>query len=441
MNKTARVILAAGLALAVATPALAEFKLNGYFRTLGYMEEKKVSGVKGDEKGASEQFIDQRLRMKADWSINDNVRLVYFAEVDTTWGENNKAALGAGGQSYNNSGGSDGVNVETKQAYLDLKAGDTSAMIGIIGAADAFQSIVFNDDMAGAVVKHKINNTTLTLGYSKWDEDDQDTGTANAGVRGYDDDMDFYIADVTQKFSDTFTAGAAVYYLDDKRDDLEGTEVFFYGLRADAKFGDFGLDGFVVVQDGENNTSKVDVKGLAASAKGTMKLENGNIGLRVIYFNEDDDADDQMRWQGLKGEYAFVAENQMQFLTDPYVMNDGKERYAEVDAVQAGYGLLAFVLSGNHKLPDNMYLGWGAGYYMAMDEERDDDGFDTREGDTLGYELCARFGKKFFEKVDVSFNASWADYGDFYDDTVSVDRNPEDPDSTYKTYLMVNVPF
>ncbi len=94
---------------------------------------------------------------------------------------------------------------------------------------------------------------------------------------------------------------------------------------------------------------------MAASVKGTMKLENGDIGLRVIYFSEDDDKKDDGYWQGFKGQYAFVKENQMQFLTDPYVMNDGKERYAEADAAEAGFGLLAFVLSGNHKLPEGMH--------------------------------------------------------------------------------------
>jgi hypothetical protein len=85
-----------------------------------------------------------------------------------------------------------------------------------------------------------------------------------------------------------------------------------------------------------------------------------------------------------------------------------------------------------------MYLNWGAGYYMAMDEERDDEGVDSREGDTLGYEIAARFGKKFFEKLDISLNASYADYGDFYDNTIN---GEDDPDATYKGYLMVSVPW
>ena len=113
-----------------------------------------------------------------------------------------------------------------------------------------------------------------------------------------------------------------------------------------------------------------------------------------------------------------------------------------------GFGLLAFVLSGNHKLPEDMYLGWGAGYYMAMDDRARrlvTASHSTIQrlprGDTLGYEVCARVGKKFFEKVDISLNASYAGYGDFYDNTSQDGERVDDPDATYKTYLMVNVPF
>ena len=479
MNKVTRILLAVGLILAVATPALAEFKFNGYYRLIGYTEEKKASGNIADDKGDSQQFIDQRFRAKLTYSLNDNVALVYFAEVDTTWGENNKAGINQGGMSNSFGGGADGVNVETKQVYLDLKYGDTAVQMGIIGVADAFESIVANDDMAGVQATHKMGNTSFKLVYSKWDEDDfndttPSTGATDSNVRGDWDDFDFYAAEVNQKFSDNFKAGLGVYYMDNNSATASGTladsnistvpnsnnntsqntadgdaEIWFYGVNGDARFGNFAVNGFFVYQDGEGKyaAGDVDFKAMAASVKANYKLSNGDVGLRVIYFSEDDDAKDNGRWQGFKGQYSFVKENQMQFLTDPYVMNDGKERYAEVDAVQAGYGLLAFVLSGNHKLPQDMYLNWGAGYYMAMDEERDDQGFDSRKGDTLGYEVCVRFGKKFFEKVDVSLNASYAGYGDFYDNTVSdasdngIADGTRDPDDTYKAYVMVNVPF
>lgn len=460
MNKTARILLAIGLILAVATPALAEFKLNGYYRLMGYAGEVRSGGSvaetgnggassaqvgydtnnTGDEEGDSRTMIDQRLRMQLTYTLNDNVALVYFGEVDTVWGE--------AGKSSNNAGklGADGINVETKNVYLDLKSGDMAARLGIQTLADAYQGVVYFDDMAAANLTYKLGATTLNGAYSKWDEDDN---------RSDWDDRDFWIANVSHKFTDAFTAGASVYFEDDNDSngaDTQTTERFFYGLNAAAKFGTFGLDGFVVFADTEvDNTTAADVDGsaLAASAKGTMKLDNGDIGLRVIYISEDDDAEDNDAWRTPVGRYDFVNENLTQFLTDKFILNYGKERYAMADAAEAGYGLLGFVLSGNHKLPSDMYLNWGAGYFRSLEDERNDEAVASREGKTLGYEIAARIGKKYFEKVDVSLNASYADYGNFYDETAVSFRNPttgaltfgEDPDATYKAYLMVNVPF
>jgi hypothetical protein len=470
VSKVTRILLAIGLILAVATPALAEFKFNGVYNLKSYVEEKKSTSK---EEGDSQQFIDQRFRAKLTYSLNDNVAVVYFAEVDTVWGEESKGSIGDGGQVTYRTGGADGVNIETKNVYLDLKFGDTAATLGITTLADAFGGVVFLEDMAGLNVTHKIGNTSLRVLYSKWDEDfDKDTKKdAAGGVRSHWDDFDFYAAEVKQKINDNFTVGAGVYFMDDNsygglekvtpKNQLGDREVWFYGVNADVRFGNFGIDGFAIMQDGEYTASEetltnynYDVEGLAASARAAMKLDNGDVGLRVMYFSDDDDDKDEGRWQGFQGEYFFVNDNQMQFLVDKYVANDGKEMYAIKDAVDKGFGLLGFVLSGNHKLPQSMYLNWGAGYYLALEEETD--GYKGakkakgeqilaadkyRRGDTLGYEIAARIGKKFFEKVDVSLNASYAGYGDFYDDTVKEGTKVGDPDDTYKAYLMVNVPF
>lgn len=454
MNKQSKILLAAGLIVALATPAMAEFKVSGFYRLMGYNSEVKAqtSGVdetgagldantaSTDEEGDSRSIIDQRLRMMVTNQLNDNVAVVWHGEIDTVWGET--VGKSAGGSFYGtglgNGGrvGADGVNVETKNVYLDLKSGDTTGRLGIQTLFDSYEGTVFFDDMAGLAVTHKIGNTTLMGAYSKWDEDSD---------RSDYDDLDFWVADLKQKFSDNFTLGASVYFYDDQDSngaDTQTKQVFFYGLNANAKITDqFGLTGFVLLQDGEIDNevgTDTDTGALAATVKATMKLDAGDLGLRVIYISEDDDDTDNERWITPQGRYDFVNENQMQFLTDKFVCNYGKERYAMNDAAEEGYGLLAFVLSGNHKLPDSMYVNWGAGYYMAMDEERDDEVVASREGDTLGYELALRFGKKYFEKVDVSLNASWADYGDFYDEKAI---GGDDPDSTYKTYLMVNVPF
>ena len=71
-------------------------------------------------------------------------------------------------------------------------------------------------------------------------------------------------------------------------------------------------------------------------------------------------------------------------------------------------------------------------------------GVDVREGETLGYEVAARVGKVFAQKVDVSLRGAYAVFGDFYDNTVRNDAGQGatgDPDDVYKVALMVNVPF
>ena len=482
MSKVTRILLAIGLILAVATPALAEFKLNGYYRLMGYSAEVRsdansnvLTGVgagKGlsqpngqDEEGDSRQFVDQRLRLMATYDLNDNVGIVYFAEIDTVWGDvNGGGALGA-----------DKINVETKNAYLNLKSGDTAAKLGVHAVNDGvYQGVMYNDDMAGLSVTHKIDNITLNALYAKLWEDS----------RSYHDDTDLYTVGAKMKVSDKFTVGADVFYLDVNdadqvynstaasylpaslfwvqpggtypyTTDKVSAEVWTVGLNAAAAFGAFKLDGFALYQDLSVDIDtpaggSLDGNAWLASVKGSMKLDNGDVGLRFLYVSPNDDnpeKDGVDQWVGNLGEYEFPGENLMQFMVDAFVCNYGKESYAWQDAVDQGYGLMAFMLSGNHNLPQAMYLKWGAGYFMAAKDDADSatglygagNKFINRKGgDTLGYEIAARFGKKYFEKVDVSLNASYADYGDFYDKTAI---GGKDPDATYKTYLMVNVPF
>ncbi len=453
MNKVLKTLLVLGLAVAVATPALAEFKFNGYFRTAMYSVIQKD----GTEEGDSQQFVTQRFRAKLTNTLNENVSIVYYGEVDTDWGVNRYAnsslnaagdrevGVGGGGQR-----GADGINVETKNVYLDLKFDNTKATIGVQTMRDGMQGIVFFDDMAGIKATQTYGDTAVTAIYSKWDEGADwgyPTGKSNW------DDTDFYGLVVNQKFSDAFKAGLELYWYDQNTETATGhsqADVYFYGPTFAFTQDNLSIDGFLVFQDGDaevyNTTTKVkttnDVDGFALSAKAKMKIDGGDIGLRLMYFTDDDDAKDQGKWQGFYGAYEFVGENLQQFLCDAYVTDANKHRYALTDAAAAGYGLFGAVASGNHNLSDTMYFKWGAGYFMSLEEKRDNEAVKSRQGDTLGYEVSARVGKKFFDKVDVSLNASYAGYGDFYDDQVTDDKGlAADPDSTYQAYLMVNVPF
>ncbi|MDH3997479.1 MAG: hypothetical protein OET90_01450 [Desulfuromonadales bacterium] len=415
MNKVFKTFLALALVVVMAAPALAEFKFNGYIRNQFYSGEfKSTSNTDGD----SQQWVTQRFRAKLTYTLNENVAVVYYGEVDTDWGLNSKGAIGGGGKR-----GADGVNVETKNVYLDVNFDDTKARLGVQTMKDAFDGIVFFDDMAGISVTQSFGATSLTGVYSKWDE----------GSKSNWDDEDFYGIVGSHKFNDNLKATAQLYYYDDN-DAMN--EIFFFGPRIDYTADDLSVTGFAVMQSGELADDTVDTSAYVASVKGSMKIDGGNVNLRFIYGSPNDDDSDDDSWKGDIGSYAFVKENQMIMLIDPYVTDWAKEQYAVADGLKGGYGLAALVASGNHNLSDDMYFKWGAGYYMAADENPD--GEMKREGDTIGYEICTRVGKKMFGKVDLSLNAAYADFGDFYDNTVN---GTDDPDAIYKAYVMVNVPF
>lgn len=455
MSKLLKVCMVVGLMVAIATPALAEFKFNGYFRTQGYQRELKSTT---DDDGDSQAFMLQRFRAKLTYDLNENVSVVYFGEVDSNWGQQSKGALGGGGEL-----GSDGVNVETKNVYVDTKFGDTKARLGIQGLKDNYEGIVYWADMAAVNVTHQINDFTLTARWSKWYEDDRSDW----------DDTDIYLAGVAYKFNENLKIGFDVHYLDSNNfnnkmsartgidgnppgipgidNDKDDLELFIFGPHVDWSFNKFNLNGFVVVETGEvensnSNAQEPDVDSWLASAKMRYMLDNGDLGLRVIYSPEADDDSDYEGFVGDLDQYAFVNENQMIFLVDKYVTEAGKEQYAINDSLEQGFGLAAIIASGNHKLPKEMYLHWGAGYYMAADDtSKLPQGEVEVDDEDLGFELSARIGKKFLgNRVDVSLNSAYADFGDFYEDSVDTNGDgvgDDDPDGIYKTYLMVNVPW
>lgn len=415
--KMMKVLVAAVVMAAIATPALAEFKLNGYFRTKMYSLERKSAT---DSEGVSQQNVDQRLRMKATYTLNDNVSVVYYGEVDYLWG--NGAATT--GRQLGGGVGADTVNMETKNAFVNVKFDNTNIVLGTQTIGDAYGWLVFLDDMSGVTATQKFGATTLTAAYAKWAE----------GANTSWDDTDFYVVDLKQKLGDTMSVGGSLYFLDDNG--AADAEVIILGVNGDFKAGPLDMSAFLILQDGEFQATSTDHQAMAFSVKGAMKFDGGSLAVRYLYISDDDDASDNGKWIGNQGVYANAGDGMMIFFYDAYYTNSGAENYALADAVNGGYGLHALTAAASFTLPDSMYAKCGAGLFMAASDEADDSGM-TREGEMLGYEVNARFGKKFFEKVDVSINAAYAGFGDFYDGTAGGD----DPDGIYKAYAMVNVPF
>jgi hypothetical protein len=246
-------------------------------------------------------MIDQRLRLRLTNTVNEWVSVVYFAEIDAPFGEQSRGQIGGGGRV-----GADGVNIETKNFYLDFKIPNTTiaTRTGIQWWTDAYDNVVVADDMSAVLVTGKLGAATdYHLLYSKWDEG-TGFGFAGRSGRNFWNDTDFYVAGITHKVNDSFKAGATVYFFDDNTDtpptdppsaantDFDTRELFYYGLHADYRFRDFGVRGWVLLQDGkfENDTTgqKRDSTALAASVKGNMVIPQGDVALRFTYVSDDD---------------------------------------------------------------------------------------------------------------------------------------------------------
>ena len=468
MSKYFKTAAAALALVALAAPAMADSQISGYYRMQAMTDT--VNGAPADNKKAESQ-IDQRFRLRYQNNLNEYVHFVYFGEVDAAFGQTSKGAIGGGGKSS-----ADGVNVETKNVYLDFKIPDSifSFRLGTQGFGDNFQNVFVADDMSGVQANMAFTPALgTTLAYFKFDE-----GTSKTKW----DDVDLYALKNKLKVNDNFNLNFDFYYLDDNRDAparaaaldvlvsgdtdndgvLDAGEVWIYGDRgvvnevpdtdlytvgvsADAKLGTIGLDGFVAYQLGEKEfiARTEDIDAWVASAKAKMDIGAAKTGLRLTYYSEDDSAQDDGSFGEIAaGAFQFAGENLSIFYSDVFYNNTSGGRHAITDAAEAGYGLFAVNATADFKFPSDYYLKTGAGYFMSLEDQVSlptpaATALTKKQGETLGFEVAARVGTIVAKKVDVSLNGAYAFLGDFYDAA----PGGQDPDNMYKLNFMVNVPF
>jgi len=439
--KTVQILTSLILALCVASPAMATLKISDNFSVAGYLRTQFDLQTLKDQSvnPKSESVIDQRFRLKSTYTVNDNLYLVYYAEVDTQWGLKSKGNVGGGGQA-----GTDGVNIESKNVYADLKIPDSNAKVrvGLQGIADeVFEGMVIDEDMAGLSFSTDLGGMKLMVNYAKLNETEKTQW----------DDTDFYGLIGETKLSDMANLGLGAYFLDVNTTDptafLQDASIFWYGARTDLKLGKAGLAGMLIVQSGEIDSQ--DTTAFMASVKGNFSLADAaKATLRLTYFSSDDDADNDGAWYGGHDDLGLgmtdmTSEGLMIMLKDKWICNNGTTAYAIEDGARGGYGMIGLTGTASFsKLPNDLYLNLAAGAFMAADDTKDGDASTKRQGNMIGYEVAGQIGKKFADKFDLSLRGAYAVFGDFYDDTVTNENgNPDSPDNVYKVSMMINVPF
>ena len=139
----------------------AEFKASGYLYA-GY------DYLNVDEQGKVNDF-SQRFRSQIDIIASESLSGTVFFEIDQDWGYTNATNTGGG------SGGrigADGVNIETKRAYMTFMVPSTTVQVraGIQGLAlpgAVAGSPIINDDVAAIVASTSYDNVGVTAFFAR----------------------------------------------------------------------------------------------------------------------------------------------------------------------------------------------------------------------------------------------------------------------------------
>ena len=169
--------------------------------TFGWVENSFVNSRRAADRDLNrndDNFVArQRVRTQINFIASENLQGVLFFEIgNLDWGRdagNRKTGQGAGADLA-----ADGVNIETRRAYLDWMVPDTgvSVRMGIQGlglpSATDFVNPVFDDDVAAITVSYKFDDTfALTAFWARPFNQYLNDSTAG-GNRSLDDEMDMF---------------------------------------------------------------------------------------------------------------------------------------------------------------------------------------------------------------------------------------------------------
>jgi hypothetical protein len=208
------------------------YRIRGIFHNMqdGYFGAPPIG-----EANDIQRFFDTRLRLSFDIRPNPMIRLNYQLEIgDITLGANNPPIVDDDGRRLENVGGgggagSDGVNLETKSAYLDIQlpwVPGLSFRGGILGWGDQFDWTILATDFTGLQFTYQREAWWSQLTYLKFAE----------GSLRDSDDSDWFALDTRYAFSPQTTLTGSVYFWNDDANDNPQTGDDAYQVYAGLKF-------------------------------------------------------------------------------------------------------------------------------------------------------------------------------------------------------------
>ena len=288
------------------------FTVNGYYRLQATSESLDETNEN------SSSFVDQRLRAKITGDLNDNVSLVWYGEFDSPWGENGSCEGDDCGKLS-----ADGVGVETKNAYAELKVpnSDWKVRAGVQGYGfGKYESFVTNDDMNGVSFAGNVGMATLTGGWFKWEENDRDSA----------DDVDFYMLSAELHPSEVFHYGLTGAQISNSSPDaLNGTAARtddnYFGAYADFTYNKMAYSGSVLYKKSSGRDSDAtDGDTYMLNLYAQRHWGNASLKIHGIYIPADDSSNGADRFAANQSGWELNSSNLQIFGTD-YYYNNGSQ--------------------------------------------------------------------------------------------------------------------
>jgi hypothetical protein len=473
LNKKILAVAAAGaLTAAAAVPAMAfENEFHGMFQA--QFDVSNFNGTKNlrdnqgdfggfgtytpnpaDKKAPTANFVEQRARLAYIAKASDNLKLVTKFEIDSQfWGNNSYTVKRNGGAAI----GADGINFETKSAYLDMSfpSVNINTKIGIQPFDDAFKGIFASSDMAGILLTHSYTNAVTSAGFYRWNDNGFDLGKKT---------RDFFVLDGKYNVTKDIKVGGAYYLVNSDNADrdqgaysapqvnnVEDVLVHMLGVNAEAAMGNLTLDGFLAYQFGndEKTASKANsnhISAFAANVGAKLKVGKGTVRSEFLYVSGESNPGGRSTSNAFYTPSGFgLAEsgfynNEMVVLgRDKFAMtNDGAIVYDANNRDQGViFGSIGYDRSFTDKLSGSMNLGFAA---VAKQNNNKPVVFATGKpngSNYLGTEINAEVGYKAFENVTVTGRAGYVVLGDYFKD-IAANGTPDNP---YDVKLIVAYSF
>ena len=304
MKKFIVLAIAAALMCSAAFANATEFKVSGQFDltaqsvdNIGFVDEGGTNGVQ----------VKERFRTQIDIIASENVSgVVYFEIGDVVWGEGDSANLGT-----------DGVNIETRRAYVNFVVPNTSVavsagLMGLVLPNAVAGTPVFNDDVAAATVSVPFNdNFSATAFFARASSGDTTVNGHNYGMfdAGADiagaiplGDLDLFGVIVPVNFDKVSVTPYAVY----AKGEFFGNDAQFawIGAAAEANLIDnLKLAADVIYSDANvsiENGKDVDGSGFFLAGSAAYDTEFGTPKL-AAWWSEGNEKDGELGFAGFAG--------------------------------------------------------------------------------------------------------------------------------------------